>query len=446
MQHHAKNIHGTTRRMIGGLLCVVVAALLAAGPVLTFDPRPARAAHVEDGALDDFGHYTHLETERIRWKWVASWMKMTQQYTANMMHQMWIAGMFLDAKQQLETHRLFQTMLNQAHKDYHPSDQMCRFGTNIRSAAATEERAKVNAQAMSTLMLKRELLTERTAAAGGTTHDKISRIRQFKLVYCNIHDNNGRLARLCRLRADRDGMDFTRGAPDQRTNRDIDYAATIDSRYTYDINFTDNNLSNDEADVIALSRNLFSHDVFKRIPENVLNRELNDDDYLDVRSIIAIRGLARNSFGHIIGQRASGSGASAPFIKRLVEELGAPQAEIDAFLGETPSYFAQMEVLTRKMYQNPSFYATLYTKPENIKRAAVSMQAIKLMQDRDRFESALRREILLSGILELKLRTEQSRILDEQQNYQPFSTSGGAPPTPPTPSPTDCTGGWLDCL
>ena len=434
------------RRIAGGLLCAFVAAFLAAGPVMTFDPRPAQAAHVEDGALDNSAHYTYLQTERIRWKWVASWMKMTQQYTANMMHQMWIAGMFLDAKHQLETHRLFQTLLNQAHKDYHPSDQMCRFGTNVRSAGASEELAKVNAQVMSTIMLNRELLAERTAASGGMVVDKIARIRQFKLIYCNIHDNNGRLGEMCRLQQGRDGMTYTRGAPDERTNRDIDYAATVDSRYTYDVNFTDNEMTNDEVDVIALSRNLFSHDVFTHIAENRLNREFNKDDYMDVRSIIALRGLARNSFGHIIGQRAAGTGASAPFIKRLVEELGAPQAEIDAFLGEFPSYFAQMEVLTRKMYQNPSFYATLYTKPENVKRAAVSMQAIKLMQDRDRFESALRREMLLSGILELKLRSEQARVLNEQQNYQPFSTTGAAPPTPPPPSPTDCTGGWLDCL
>jgi hypothetical protein len=54
--------------------------------------------------------------------------------------------------------------------------------------------------------------------------------------------------------------------------------------------------------------------------------------------------------------------------------------------------------------------------------------------------------LLLSGILELKLRSEQNNIMNEQQNYQPFSTSGDTPPAPPPPSATDCTGGWLDCL
>lgn len=417
-----------------------VAILLALGVGVVPAPHRAEAAHVEDGALDDSSHFTYLETERIRWRWVASWMMMTQQYTSNMMHQMWIAGMFLDAKHELETHRIYQSLLNQAHKDYHPSDQMCRFGTNMRSAAATEERSKVNGQVLSTLMLNRELLADGSAAHGGMTVDKIARIRQFKLTYCNINDANGRLQELCRLNATRDGVNFVRGAPDARTNRDIDYAATIESRYTQDVDFTDAALTNQEEDILALSKNLFAHDLLPSIPENVLNQEFNKDEYIDARSLVAVRGLARNSFGHVVGQRATGTEMAAPYVKKIVEELGMPAAEADAFLGEFPSYYAQMEVLTRKMYQNPTFYANLYTKPENVKRAAVSMQAISMIQNRDRFESSLRREMLLSALLEMRLRTEQSRILNVQQNIQPFQLDDGPLPPPPV----ECTG-WLDC-
>jgi hypothetical protein len=90
-----------------------------------------------------------------------------------------------------------------------------------------------------------------------------------------------------------------------------------------------------------------------------------------------------------------------------------------------------MELLTRKMYQNPTFYAALYTKPANVERTAAAMEAIKLMQDRDRFEAALRREMLLSVLLELKLRTAQEVLENEKQNFAPFSTSPAAATAPP---------------
>ena len=69
-----------------------------------------------------------------------------------------------------------------------------------------------------------------------------------------------------------------------------------------------------------------------------------------------------------------------------------------------------MEMLTRKMYQNPQFYTNLYTSPENLKRTGVALQALQLMHDRDRFEGSLRREMLLSTILEMKLRESQEVV------------------------------------
>ncbi len=42
---------------------------------------------------------------------------MATQLTAAAMHQVMVIGAFLDAKHQLETQRLFQTMMAQAHKD-----------------------------------------------------------------------------------------------------------------------------------------------------------------------------------------------------------------------------------------------------------------------------------------------------------------------------------------
>lgn len=408
------------------LLSVAVAGALLWGlGALPATTQPAYAlAHIEQGALDDSDHINFMTQDRIRYRWIASLMRMTQQYTSNMMHQMLIVGTFFDAKHQLETQRLMQQMVARAHRDYHPGDQMCRFGTTVRSLAALDERARVNAQAVSTILMNRELLAGETSAAGGATSDRKARLRQFKTTYCNINDNNGQLAALCRLTARQDGEDFTRGAPDARSNRDIDFVRSIDGRYTLDIDFTDTELTPDEEDVLALARNLFAHDIFERMPRAQLGQTVNHDDYLDTRSLTAIRGLARNSFGHIVGLRArGGNNITTPFIHTVIRELGVPAAEINEFLGENPSYFAQMEVLTRKMYQNPSFYANLYDKPANVARAGASMQAIKLMQDRDRFEAALRREMLLSALLEMKLREAEGQAVGNLTSYQRFEAS-----------------------
>ena len=421
-------------RLFRTLACCMIMAGAIVGPLPATDG--ARAAHVEDGALDNSAHFEYLRTERLRWKWVASWMKMTQQYTSNMMHQMWIIGGIFDAKHQLEVQRLFQQMNNRAHKDYHPSDQMCRFGTNTRSIGASDEVGRVNAQVLATILLNRELMATKTASSSGSLQDKVARIRQFKKTYCDIYDNNQRLKEMCRLTAKYDGEDFERGAPDERTNKDIDYTRTIDNRYTLNIDFTNQSATDEEIDVIALTKNLFAHDLYNPVGGNLLEREFNPDEYQDIRSVVAMRGIARNSIGHIVGQRSRGRPAVGSFIKVLVQELGVPESEINQFLGEQPSYFAQMEVLTRKMYQNPSFYSNLYTKPGNVVRAGVAMKAVQLMQDRDRFEGALRREMLLAMILEVKLRQAQDELVNDLQNFEPFARDV---------APGDTCHGYLDC-
>lgn len=430
----------------------VCMALAVGGAVLGLSgvrAGPALAAHEDDGALDVTDHFGYLAEDRIIYKWLPALMKATQQYSTNMMHQMWIVGSFFDAKHQMESHRLLQQMMNRVHKDYQPSDQLCRIGTNIRSLATTEERVKVNAQMISTILMNRELQPANSASGnGGRQIDKQARIRQFKRTYCDIHDNNDLLADMCVLDAELDGEDFTRGEPDERTNADIDFNRAANTLYTLDVDFTDTELTPTEEDILALGRNLFSHDVFTQISSYYLNREYALDDWQDARSLIAIRGLARDSFGQIIAQRSTGADEQgvAPYIKKLVLELGVPQDEIDMFLGEFPSYFAQMEVMTRKMFQNPYFYAQLYSKPANVKRTAVSLQAIKMIQDRDRFEASLRREMLLAGLLELKLRDAQDAYVNQIMQFQPFDREAPGGGVGAGPGAAPCTGTWLDCV
>ena len=102
-----------------------------------------------------------------------------------------------------------------------------------------------------------------------------------------------------------------------------------------------------------------------------------------------------------------------PYLYAIMQEFGLSDAEIPQYLGEHPSYHAQMEVLTRKLYQNPTFYTELYDKPTNVERKAVSMQAIELMQRRDIYRSMLRSEAILSVMLETALSDTQDRVFNE---------------------------------
>ena len=72
-----------------------------------------------------------------------------------------------------------------------------------------------------------------------------------------------------------------------------------------------------------------------------------------------------------------------------------------------------MEILTKKIYQNPDFYTNLYDKPANVERKGVALQAIGLMQKFDLFKSNLRSEASLSVLLELAVIDLQKEVENE---------------------------------
>ncbi len=301
--------------------------------------------------------------------------------------------MFFDATQQLETQQSMQKLKAEAHKDYQPSQQMCRIGTNVRSLAAGEEIAHTSTQLLNRSMMERETLSSNTASAVGSYGDKRARAVQFLEVYCDPAEANGALASICRSSLPAD------------YNKDINYSAPLENALTIPLG-TDEGIE----DVLALSKNLLAHDTFGAIPDRVLSMEYAKDELQDMRSVHAMRSVAFNSFSHIAGMRAAGSAQTGPFMDNVLVDLGLSPEEAKEFLGTNPSYFAQMEVLTKKIFQSPAFFTNLYDKPENVERTGVAIQAIKLMQDRDRYESSLRREMLVSLILEMKLREAQDQI------------------------------------
>ena len=389
------------------LICGLIACL-SSGIHLSY------AAHKGNGALDNAAHVIHLQ-DSIRNNYIASLMIMAEQLTTTMMHQVFLIGTFFDAKHQLELQRYFQEKIADAHTQYHPSIQLCSFGTNIRSLAASETQADANAHILSQRMQERNTLSIDTLAHDGPISDKASRIIRFKETFCNPNANNGDMIHICGFDNDGDtDIETAGGGPPERVDKDIDYMRTIGGRYTIDVDFTDGTTTPDEEDIIALTQNLFSHDVFQPISSAILIKQQGKAAFQDMRSVQAMRSVINDSYAKLIGMKAHGSPDSTAlvgdYMNNIMLDLGIPNAELQEFLGDNPSYFAQMEVLTNKMFQHPTFFVNLYQTPENVERTTVAIQALELMHDRDRFEASLRREMLISMLLELALRDEQEAV------------------------------------
>ncbi|MFA5593036.1 MAG: hypothetical protein WC989_06965 [Micavibrio sp.] len=344
-------------------------------------------------------------------------MLFAEQMTAMAMHQVAAIGMMLDAKHQLETQRLFQEMTAQAHKDYQPSEGMCTFGTNVRSLAASDRNMDLSATAIANRGLQRELLSGSTMGGAGTGADSLSRISQFRSVYCSKKDNGNGLALLC------PDADKYPG----RQNKDINFTQTFDSPLTLKLDFTNEGdpdhqkdkgkqVSPDEEDLFALSANLYAHNLPAPIPatqimDNGAVQDAGALHYMNIRAVAAKRSVARNSFASIAAMKSQGEKEVQPYLYALVKEMGiTDEEEIKKYLGERPSYYAQMEILTKKLYQNPMFYTDLYDKPANVARKNVSMQAIELMQRRDMYRSSLRAEAILAVMLETALLEQEDTI------------------------------------
>jgi len=334
---------------------------------------------------------------------------MTSQFKANMLLQIEAIGAFFDAKHQLETQRLFQHLTAKAHKDYHPSEELCAIGTNTRSLASSEHKKNLVHTTIANRMMQRQLSGGDTTSLDGRDSDRRTRLKTVVDTFCRPSDNGGDFQTLCQA------TDRT------RMNMDVDYTAALQNKLTLELDFSGteaDDVSDDEENIFALGANLFAHDVIQKIPAGNMGlspTQIYDDAYLylDYRAVAAKRSIAQNSFAAIVAMRAEGDSsneASGPFLKAILQESGVNPEEIEKRLGENPSYFAQMEVLTKDLYQNPKFYAGLYDKPVNVERQGVALQAIELMQDRDIYKSLLRSEAVLATLIETLLAKEHNRV------------------------------------
>ena len=365
-------------------------------------------------------------------------MLFADQMSAVANYQTAIFATFLDAKNQLETQRTLQKIKAQTNKDYQPSEGMCEIGSTTRSLAASERKSELTAHVLSQSFQDRILGNANSAAAGGNVSDKAARIKQFREKFCDPTNNNAGLDYLCEHDQDGDPSNNTYrsdlGATDNlRMNKDIDYVRTVEFPWTLNIDFTNATLTEHEEDVLALADNLYGYDVFQRMTGALADKGgIRSDDfeaihrqYLDARAVLAKLNVAKNSFDSIVSMKANGTAGARDYMKSILNELGiqdgATPDNFEPYFGKTvagspdtgPSYNAQMEVLTKKIYQNPDFYTNLYDKPANVERKKVAMQAIGLMQKFDMFKSYLRYEANLSVLLELAVVDLQEKLEQE---------------------------------
>ena len=118
--------------------------------------------------------------------------------------------------------------------------------------------------------------------------------------------------------------------------------------------------------------------------------------------------MAEHSFNTQIGLKTEsneGSLASLyPYLENIMKTVGLEGEDVSKLMGSNrPSYDAQMELITKKLYQIPAFYTNLYDKPANVDRQKAAMEAIGLMQDFDTWQSYLRTEASLAVLLELEI-------------------------------------------
>lgn len=335
-------------------------------------------------------------------------MMVTEQLTVVAMHQMMILGAFFDAKHQLETERLFATLTARAQKDYHPSDGLCTIGSGMKTLAASGRNAELTAHLLAQRSIDRQMINSNASSSDGARSDLASRIAQFRETYCDPNDNNRQLETICV------------GTMQQaRWNRDIDFGRTVGDAMTLNINFSNGAVTDDETDVLALMSYLYAHKTFEpiagarlRIPGKwaTANRQL----LIDMRSIVAKRSVAEQPFHAIVGMKTSStSNASGPYLQQIMQELGVPQEEARRIVGDNPSYYAQMEMLTKRVLQRPDFFIDLYDKPANVARKIAAIQGLGLIQKRDLYKSQLRNEAIMAVLLELELTNAQRTLQDK---------------------------------
>lgn len=320
-------------------------------------------------------------------------------------------GTFMDEQNNANSILSLQKGAAEAARNYAPSEALCRFGTLAQGLSADESKARNVQIAITGYGLGREIGARGSIAQTGAASDRMARMNEFVKEYCNPGDNNNGLALMCGTDPQRTFEDVPR---DQRINRDIDYTGTIDMNDTIDLEMAGAAVRPGEQDVLSLGQNLYGNkQMSARQTEGALDSNAGQSLYLKMRSITGARNVALNSYGAIAAQKSKGSGSTLDYMKAMYRQLGLSDQQATADLGDKPSYYAQMDILTKKLYQNPAFYVNLMEGKSNVARQSGAMEGLELIQDRDIYNSMKRSEMLLALMVQLEARRVLSKTAQD---------------------------------
>ncbi len=285
-----------------------------------------------------------------------------------------------------------------------PSKAMCKFASLSKSMAQADQRAKMVHDVLGEFSLRRVLGQAETIGAT-ETKDIAGRLRATLENHCGPNEFGGEVTAICPIGP---------GSPTTTpyTAKDINFTNAIDVPDTINIGLDSAiigiNTEDETANVMAMKTMLYNHQAAPRIGKKDLQNNYSGQQsrYLDWRGTVAKRTVAENSFDAIIGMKAASGVAVKEEYKLQLESLGMSAAESEAIAKTAPSYWAQMEHLTKKLYQNTNFFVNLYDGPDNVLRQSASMDAISLMQMRDYYNSLIRSEMALSILLDTEVGKE----------------------------------------
>lgn len=314
-------------------------------------------------------------------------------------------GAFLDATIFLDTNRDLQVQATQTMQNYTVSDQVCKFGTLSKALVASDAKSEAAKLVLSEISLARSLGTTASVSAAGRGQDNGARLYTFVVKFCDLAENGSGLNSLCRV---------ANPVVDTAQSRDVSFGRVLDDRVTLNGDFTDAADTQDETNVVAMSDYLYGH---RQPTKRISYTELQSTPgrgrlYQEYRSIIARRAAAQNTFNTLAGMKSAGSGITDQYLDAALQALGLPQEEIPKYIGgqypnndrKFASYNGQMEMLTKKIYEDPAFYANLMESKVNTQRVSAAMQGVGLAQSRDIYRSIERSEMLMALLVELEAR------------------------------------------
>ncbi len=330
-------------------------------------------------------------------------------------------GSFMSAQNTIRTQSSLEKASAKAARDHLMSEAMCRYATLSQGLGASEANADAIKQQLITRSFDRQLLktgvtsgedveakNNESPVTRGQSADKNARWKKFISTFCDASDisfstdGNGN-----------NGTSICAAQSTEQANRDVDFARTVDMPLTLDITPLGENTA-DIQNITALEDNLYAHDIMNNaqnsqsLDPSISGNNQNIRNYFQMRSAIAKRSVAENSFAALTAMKARGAPESAAYVKSLMQELGLSKEAAETMVGVNPSYYAQMETLSRKLYQSPAFYINLMEGPANVERQQAAMKSIELMQQRDIYKSMARSEMLLATLLEIYVARQQS--------------------------------------